>query len=142
MRRGASSRLAATRSKRTTGGLGRHAHKGERRVSSESLSDLREFAPALRRCVRRRPHGVALATRTAVAQAFRDRRTRFSGPRKIYIKELIQAITPDVLVKGGDYTVEQVVGADEVIGHGGEVKIVPLVKGYSTSALIETIRRL
>ena len=55
--------------------------------------DIREFAPGLRRCVKRRPHGVARAVRTAVAQAFRDRRTRFSGPRKIYIKELIQAIT-------------------------------------------------
>src|SRR4051812_22972067 len=56
-------------------------------------SDLREFAPALRRCARRRPHGVARALRIAVAQAFRDRRSPFSGPRKIYIKELIQAIT-------------------------------------------------
>src|SRR4051794_40483970 len=56
-------------------------------------SDLREFAPALRRCLRRRPHGVARAARTAVAQSFRDRRGTFSGPRKIYIKELIQAIT-------------------------------------------------
>jgi glycosyltransferase involved in cell wall biosynthesis len=55
--------------------------------------DIREFLPALRRCLERRPHGVARATRTAVAQAFRDRRSRFSGPRKIYIKELIQAIT-------------------------------------------------
>src|SRR3954453_3888702 len=56
-------------------------------------SDLSEFAPALRRCVRKRPHGVARATRIAVAQAFRDRRSPLSGPRKIYIKELIQAIT-------------------------------------------------
>src|SRR3954452_694409 len=56
-------------------------------------SDLREFAPALRRCARRRPHGVARALRIAVAQAFRDRPSPFSGPRKIYIKELIQAIT-------------------------------------------------
>jgi glycosyltransferase involved in cell wall biosynthesis len=55
--------------------------------------DVREFVPALKRCLRRRPHGVARATRTAVAQAFRDRRTPASGPRKIYIKELIQAIT-------------------------------------------------
>ena len=55
--------------------------------------DVREFLPALRRCLNRRPHGVARAARTAVAQAFRDRRSRFSGPRKIYIKELIQAIT-------------------------------------------------
>jgi glycosyltransferase involved in cell wall biosynthesis len=55
--------------------------------------DIREFLPALRRCARRRPHGVARAFRTAFAQAFRDRRSRWSGPRKIYIKELIQAIT-------------------------------------------------
>lgn len=55
--------------------------------------DLRAFAPALRRCARRRPLGVARAARTAFAQAFRDRRSRFSGPRKIYVKELIQAIT-------------------------------------------------
>lgn len=57
------------------------------------LGDVREFLPALRRCARRRPHGVARASRTAFAQALRDRHTRFSGPRKIYIKELLQAIT-------------------------------------------------
>jgi glycosyltransferase involved in cell wall biosynthesis len=55
--------------------------------------DVREFLPALRRCVRRRPHGVARAFRTAIGQAFRDRRTAFSGPRKLYVKELIQALT-------------------------------------------------
>src|SRR4051794_27722527 len=55
--------------------------------------DLRAFLPALKRCARRRPHGVARAVRTAVAQALRDRRTPLSGPRKIYMKELIQAIT-------------------------------------------------
>jgi glycosyltransferase involved in cell wall biosynthesis len=55
--------------------------------------DVREFMPALRRCARRRPAGVARAVRTAVAQAFRDRRSPLAGPRKIYIKELIQAIT-------------------------------------------------
>ena len=56
--------------------------------------------------------------------------------------QLIQAISPDVLVKGGDYNSSQIVGAEYVIEHGGEVKIVPLVKGYSTSALIEAIQRL
>src|SRR3954447_13921299 len=56
-------------------------------------NDVREFMPALRRCVRRRPHGVARAARTAIAQAFRDRRSPLAGPRKIYIKELVQAIT-------------------------------------------------
>ena len=56
--------------------------------------------------------------------------------------ELIRAIKPDVLVKGGDYSISQIVGADDVIRNGGEVRIVPLVKGYSTSALIEAIQRL
>ncbi len=55
--------------------------------------DIRAFLPALRRCARRRPHGVARAFRIAFGQAFRDRRGRWSGPRKIYVKELIQAIT-------------------------------------------------
>lgn len=56
--------------------------------------------------------------------------------------ELIKSFKPDVLVKGGDYTLSQIVGAEEVIQYGGEVKIVPLVKGYSTSALIRAIQRL
>jgi len=54
----------------------------------------------------------------------------------------IQNIEPDVLLKGGDYTLDQIVGAEEVIQNGGEVKIVPLVKGYSTTALIEKIQQL
>jgi D-glycero-beta-D-manno-heptose 1-phosphate adenylyltransferase len=56
--------------------------------------------------------------------------------------ELIRALEPDVLVKGGDYTLEQVVGAGDVQKRGGEVRIIPLVKGYSTSAIIEAIQRL
>lgn len=56
--------------------------------------------------------------------------------------ELIHALKPDVIVKGGDYTIDKVVGADEVLKRGGEVRIVPFVKGYSTTALIETIQRL
>lgn len=51
--------------------------------------------------------------------------------------ELIVAAQPDVLVKGGDYNAETVVGANEVESWGGDVKIVPLVKGFSTSRLIE-----
>lgn len=50
--------------------------------------------------------------------------------------ELIVATRPDVLVKGGDYGVETVVGAGEVQSWGGEVKIVPLVEGASTTRLI------
>jgi D-beta-D-heptose 7-phosphate kinase/D-beta-D-heptose 1-phosphate adenosyltransferase len=57
-------------------------------------------------------------------------------------KELIAAIQPDVLVKGGDYTPDKVVGADFVTNHGGKVEIVPFVAGYSTSSLIQRIKKL
>jgi glycosyltransferase involved in cell wall biosynthesis len=53
---------------------------------------LREFEPALWRVARRRPTGLARAAATALAQALRDRRTPLSGPRKIYVKELVQAV--------------------------------------------------
>lgn len=56
--------------------------------------------------------------------------------------ELIKAIRPDVLVKGGDYTVDQVVGANEVISSGGKVVINPIVEGFSTSGIIGKIRKL
>ncbi|MFT4031817.1 MAG: D-glycero-beta-D-manno-heptose 1-phosphate adenylyltransferase [Siphonobacter sp.] len=55
-------------------------------------------------------------------------------------KELIEAIKPDILVKGDDYSVQTIVGADFVLAHGGEVKTVPLVQGFSTSSLIEKIK--
>jgi D-beta-D-heptose 7-phosphate kinase/D-beta-D-heptose 1-phosphate adenosyltransferase len=55
--------------------------------------------------------------------------------------ELIGRILPDVLVKGGDYTVEQIAGAPAVLANGGEVRIVPLKPGRSTSAVIGAIRR-
>jgi D-beta-D-heptose 7-phosphate kinase/D-beta-D-heptose 1-phosphate adenosyltransferase len=51
--------------------------------------------------------------------------------------ELIVATRPDVIVKGGDYDVDTVVGAREVQTWGGQVKIVPYVEGYSTTRLIE-----
>ncbi|HEY7076620.1 MAG TPA: glycosyltransferase [Solirubrobacteraceae bacterium] len=53
---------------------------------------LRPFAPALRRVAWRRPLGLARACATALGQALRDRRTPLSGPRKIYVKELVQAV--------------------------------------------------
>lgn len=56
--------------------------------------------------------------------------------------ELIRMIAPDVLIKGGDYAIDQIVGAEEVIKNGGEVKIVPLLKGYSTTSLIQKIQEL
>jgi D-beta-D-heptose 7-phosphate kinase/D-beta-D-heptose 1-phosphate adenosyltransferase len=54
--------------------------------------------------------------------------------------EAILALRPDVLVKGGDYTMESVVGAREVRGWGGEVAIIPLTPDHSTTATIERLR--
>jgi len=54
--------------------------------------------------------------------------------------ELIRALMPDVLVKGGDYTMESVVGAQDVVAHGGEVVIVPLTPGHSTTGTVERMR--
>jgi D-beta-D-heptose 7-phosphate kinase/D-beta-D-heptose 1-phosphate adenosyltransferase len=56
-------------------------------------------------------------------------------------RELIAALVPDVLVKGGDWAPDQIVGREEVEAAGGRVVVVPYVEGYSTSALIEQIRR-
>jgi D-beta-D-heptose 7-phosphate kinase/D-beta-D-heptose 1-phosphate adenosyltransferase len=53
---------------------------------------------------------------------------------------LITTILPDVLVKGGDYTIEQIVGAAEVIAYGGEVNIVPILEGFSTTGIIEKMK--
>ena len=56
--------------------------------------------------------------------------------------ELIKSIIPDVLVKGKDYTIDQIVGADVVLQHGGKVETIELVEGFSTSSLIEKIKRI
>ena len=53
--------------------------------------------------------------------------------------ELIRALKPDVLVKGGDYTVETVVGHEEVLLRGGRVEIVPTVEGFSTSNIVKKL---
>ncbi|HVS94871.1 MAG TPA: D-glycero-beta-D-manno-heptose 1-phosphate adenylyltransferase [Puia sp.] len=56
--------------------------------------------------------------------------------------ELIETLGPDVLVKGGDYTIDQIVGAKEVQAAGGRVVINPILTGFSTTGLIEKIHRL
>lgn len=53
---------------------------------------------------------------------------------------LVVALSPDVIVKGGDYTPETVVGAREVTARGGRVVIVPTTTGQSTTAIIEKLR--
>ena len=54
---------------------------------------------------------------------------------------LIADIKPDVLVKGGDYTIESIIGAGDVLASGGRVEIVPLTPGYSTSKNLEKMNR-
>ena len=54
--------------------------------------------------------------------------------------ELINLIKPDILVKGGDYTPNEIVGYEEVSSSGGEVKIVSLTPGFSTTSAIENMR--
>jgi len=56
--------------------------------------------------------------------------------------ELIRALRPDVLAKGGDYRPEQVVGAELVRAYGGKVRVLPLAEGRSTSRLILRARGL
>ena len=54
--------------------------------------------------------------------------------------ELINLIKPDILVKGGDYTPNEIVGYEEVTSSGGEIRIVPLTPGFSTTSTIENMR--
>ena len=54
--------------------------------------------------------------------------------------ELITALAPDVLVKGGDYTPDTIVGAPVVTARGGEVVVVPLTEGHSTTRTVEKLR--
>lgn len=54
--------------------------------------------------------------------------------------KLINAILPDVLVKGGDYTVEQIAGANEVIANGGKLVINPILENFSTTGIIEQLK--
>lgn len=54
--------------------------------------------------------------------------------------DLVRLLEPDVIVKGGDYTPDDVVGAREVRARGGDVVIVPLTPGHSTTSIIERLR--
>jgi len=55
--------------------------------------------------------------------------------------ELIKAIMPDVLVKGGDYRTEEIAGAKEVMANGGRVVINPILDGFSTTRIIERAKK-
>ena len=71
------------------------------------------------------------------AQLYVDAVTLFDEDTPL---ELIQTIHPDVIVKGGDYTPETVVGNDYVTSYGGKVVIVPTVEGFSTTSIINRMK--
>lgn len=52
-------------------------------------------------------------------------------------QNMIEMLSPDVLVKGGDYSIDTIVGAEHVLSYGGEVKVLSFVDGYSTTKIIE-----
>jgi len=76
--------------------------------------------------------------RVLAALASVDAVTVFDDPTPL---RLILAVRPDVIVKGGDYNPESIVGAKEVESWGGQVRIVPIVQGFSTTRLIEKSKR-
>ncbi len=53
----------------------------------------------------------------------------------------IESLVPDILVKGNDYTVDKIVGADFVLEHGGKVETIPLVAGYSTTNIVSKLKK-
>ena len=55
-------------------------------------------------------------------------------------KELIDILLPDILVKGGDYSIKNIVGAESVMKNGGQVKTIALVDGFSTTRIIEKLK--
>lgn len=56
--------------------------------------------------------------------------------------KIIKELLPNILVKGGDYSIDNVIGADTVISHGGSVEIIDLIPDKSTSSLIDQILKL
>ncbi|MEA5139559.1 D-glycero-beta-D-manno-heptose 1-phosphate adenylyltransferase [Arcicella rigui] len=103
--------------------LGLNTDASVKRLKGESRPVVNEYARA----------------RMMSAFEFVDAVVLFDEPTPL---TLIEEVKPDILVKGDDYTVETIVGADFVIGKGGEVKTIPLVKGYSTTSLIEKIKQI
>ena len=84
---------------------------------------------------------VVEADRAAVLAALRsvDAVTLFDEDTPL---ELISALLPDVLVKGGDYDLDGIVGRDVVEKAGGDVRALPFVEGYSTSEILTRLREM
>jgi D-beta-D-heptose 7-phosphate kinase/D-beta-D-heptose 1-phosphate adenosyltransferase len=98
-------------------------------VAINSDASVRALKGPSRPIVGERERGRVLAALAAV-----DAVVVFDEPTPL---EVIVAVRPDVIVKGGDYGLETIVGAGEVVSWGGQVKIVPLIEGFSTTRLIE-----
>jgi rfaE bifunctional protein nucleotidyltransferase chain/domain len=77
-------------------------------------------------------------TRVMASLEFVDAVILFDEPTPM---ELISYIVPDILVKGDDYTVENIVGANIVLNNGGVVKTIKLVDGYSTTNIVNKIKK-
>ena len=75
--------------------------------------------------------------RVLAALAFVDAVVLFGEPTPL---QLIEAVRPDVLVKGDDYAIDGIVGHEFVLNNGGQVLTVPLVAGYSTSNIVAKVR--
>ncbi len=103
--------------------LGLNTDASVQRLKGESRPVINEYARA----------------RMMAAMSFIDAVTLFDEETP---KELIELLCPNILVKGDDYTIANIIGADFVISHGGEVKTISLVKGYSTSSIIEKIKNI
>lgn len=89
---------------------------------------------------RERPlHNSLARCRMLAALAFTDAITVFSADTPA---DLIAFLKPDILIKGADYAISEIVGADIVLENGGQVRTIELVAGYSTTSLIERIRRV
>ncbi|WP_337044500.1 D-glycero-beta-D-manno-heptose 1-phosphate adenylyltransferase [Emticicia sp. 17c] len=101
--------------------LGLNTDASVKRLKGENRPVINEYARA----------------RMMAAMAFVDTVILFDEPTP---KELIETLCPNILVKGDDYSIENIVGADFVISKGGEVKTISLVNGYSTSAIIKKIK--
>ncbi|MGB3183148.1 MAG: D-glycero-beta-D-manno-heptose 1-phosphate adenylyltransferase [Cyclobacteriaceae bacterium] len=77
-------------------------------------------------------------SRLIAALAFVDAVVLFSEETPL---KLIESLVPDVLIKGKDYSIENIVGADFVMKNGGRVATIELVDGYSTTKIVEKIKR-
>jgi rfaE bifunctional protein nucleotidyltransferase chain/domain len=81
----------------------------------------------------------SIRARMLAALAFVDAVIAFDEETPL---ELIRLVKPDILIKGNDYSIENIAGSDFVMEIGGKVETIKLLEGYSTTALIEKIKKI